>query len=293
MRGDVGPLGTGSDFSWHAQRLRRLATRSSTRSVLIRLAVSTWTTTTARARTASRWTWARVADRGLRLELLSAGLAAAVGAVAGSCPRGPGQEGAADPAKLSNPWRRSSACRSSSTTTRTSDRLRTGRSGPSMSSRSIPIEMNEDWNVISRTILPVVYAGRHRARRGTSSASATWCRACSFAEGADIRGMDLGRRSGVPPAHRHDDLLTADQFGAGPTAVALKQENGWTYGAARVITSGPSPARRRAVTSTRPPAALSFLHDPDHLDLLPEHREHLRLGELTSCPCPSTPWLPR
>jgi hypothetical protein len=28
-----------------------------------------------------------------------------------------------------------------------------------------------------------------------------------------------------------DDLLTTDQWGAGPTAVVLKQENGWTYGA--------------------------------------------------------------
>jgi len=28
-----------------------------------------------------------------------------------------------------------------------------------------------------------------------------------------------------------DDLLTSDQWGGGPTAVVLKQEKGWTYGA--------------------------------------------------------------
>jgi hypothetical protein len=35
----------------------------------------------------------------------------------------------------------------------------------------------------------------------------------------------------LEPVTATDDLLGAEKWGAGPTAVALKQQNGWTYGA--------------------------------------------------------------
>jgi hypothetical protein len=57
----------------------------------------------------------------------------------------------------------------------------------------IPIELNQDWNIISRTILPIV--------------SQNWYRRCLsklflFAQGTNRRWLDLGCWPGVSVAHR-------------------------------------------------------------------------------------------
>ena len=43
----------------------------------------------------------------------------------------------------------------------------------------VPLSLNEDWNLISRTILPVVWQDEVSPARSASRASATSCRACS------------------------------------------------------------------------------------------------------------------
>ena len=96
----------------------------------------------------------------------------------------------------------------------------------------IPLELNETWNVISRTIVPV-YIDAESPVSG----------------GKDINGMgdilqsffispkaptERGWIWGAGPAMSlptGDDGLTTDKFSVGPTAVALKQVSGWTYGA--------------------------------------------------------------
>lgn len=95
----------------------------------------------------------------------------------------------------------------------------------------IPISLSEDWNVISRTIVPYVYQENYV---GTSSQSGLADTVQSFffspvkpGPGGWIWGA--GPVLQIPTAT--DDLLGEEKWGAGPTAVVLKQQGHWTYGA--------------------------------------------------------------
>lgn len=95
----------------------------------------------------------------------------------------------------------------------------------------VPIEMNQDWNVISRTILPFI--SQDDILPGKSqSGTGDIVQSLFFSPKAP---SEAGWIWGVGPVFLlptgSDDALTTDKWGVGPTAVALKQENGWTYGA--------------------------------------------------------------
>ena len=95
----------------------------------------------------------------------------------------------------------------------------------------IPFSLSEDWNLITRTILPIVY---QENIVGTSSQAglADTMESLFFSPTKPAIG---GWVWGAGPAFllptATDDLLGAEKWGAGPTAVVLKQEKGWTYGA--------------------------------------------------------------
>jgi|SRR5579862_1390457 len=96
----------------------------------------------------------------------------------------------------------------------------------------IPIELNSDWNVISRTILPVT--DQHDIFPGAGHQSGIGDVVQSFffspkAPTADGWIWGAGPVLLLPTGS--DDLLSARKWGAGPTGVLLKQEAGWTYGA--------------------------------------------------------------
>ena len=95
----------------------------------------------------------------------------------------------------------------------------------------IPITLNQDWLLISRTVLPFVH---QENIVGTSSQSGLADTVQSFFL-SPVKPTQGGWIWGAGPAlllaTATDDLLGAEQWGAGPTAVALKQQNGWTYGA--------------------------------------------------------------
>ncbi len=95
----------------------------------------------------------------------------------------------------------------------------------------VPFTLNEDWLLISRTVLPII---SQQDMIGTSSQSGLSDTVQSFflsptqpSKGGWIWGA--GPVFLLPTAT--DDLLGTEKWGAGPTAVALKQQNGWTYGA--------------------------------------------------------------
>ena len=95
----------------------------------------------------------------------------------------------------------------------------------------IPFALSEDWNLITRTILPVVY---QENIVGTSSQSglADTMESLFFSPSKPTKGgwvWGAGPVFLLPTAT--DDLLGAEKWGAGPTAVVLKQQKGWTYGA--------------------------------------------------------------
>jgi hypothetical protein len=95
----------------------------------------------------------------------------------------------------------------------------------------VPITLNQDWLLISRTILPVVY---QENIVGTSSQGGLADTLQSFFL-SPVKPTQHGWIWGAGPAlllpTATDDLLGAEKWGAGPTAVVLKQQNGWTYGA--------------------------------------------------------------
>ncbi len=95
----------------------------------------------------------------------------------------------------------------------------------------IPIKINDDWNLISRTILPIIDA--ESPAPGIDDVSGLGNTTQSFFLSPEKKTED-GLIWGAGPVFliptATDDLLGGNQWGMGPTALALKQTNGWTYG---------------------------------------------------------------
>jgi hypothetical protein len=95
----------------------------------------------------------------------------------------------------------------------------------------VPIEINKDWNVISRTIVPLVSQKDVLPGSGSQSGLGDVVQSFFFSPKAPTAG---GWIWGAGPVlllpTGTDDLLSAEKWGAGPTAVMLKQQDGWTVG---------------------------------------------------------------
>jgi hypothetical protein len=94
----------------------------------------------------------------------------------------------------------------------------------------IPLSLNENWNLISRTVLPIVYQEKIVGTSSQSGLSDT-VQSLFFSPKAPTSGgwiWGAGPVFLLPTAT--DELLGAEKWGAGPTAVLLKQQKGWTYG---------------------------------------------------------------
>lgn len=94
----------------------------------------------------------------------------------------------------------------------------------------IPFGINEDWNIISRTILPII------DQQGIVPAGVT----DEFGLGDAVQSFFFSPKTsdpiwGVGPAMliptATDEVLGAEKWGIGPTAVILKQDGPWTCGA--------------------------------------------------------------
>jgi len=95
----------------------------------------------------------------------------------------------------------------------------------------VPISIGEKWNLISRTILPVVSQHDLFPGAGSQSGISDIVQSAFFSPKAPT---SKGWIWGVGPVFLlptgSNDLLTTDKWGAGPTAVVLKQAGPWTYG---------------------------------------------------------------
>ncbi|MFK8043284.1 transporter [Congregibacter sp.] len=95
----------------------------------------------------------------------------------------------------------------------------------------IPLELNEDWNLISRTILPILdqsdvpLSGQGESGIGDVVQSLFF----SPSEPSDS-GWILGAGPVFLMPTATDEALGAEKWGAGPTGIALKQAGPWTYG---------------------------------------------------------------
>jgi hypothetical protein len=95
----------------------------------------------------------------------------------------------------------------------------------------VPFSLNDDWLLILRTVLPII---SQQDMIGTSSQSGLSDTVQSFFV-SPTKPTESGWIWGAGPVlllpTATDDLLGTEKWGAGPTAVMLKQQNGWTYGA--------------------------------------------------------------
>lgn len=95
----------------------------------------------------------------------------------------------------------------------------------------IPFSMNDDWNLISRTILPIIdqsgYTDDNFNQSGLGdTVQSLWLSPVEPSSSGWIWGT--GAALLFPTAT--DDVLGGKKWGAGPTVVALKQTGHWTYG---------------------------------------------------------------
>ncbi|WP_424928616.1 transporter [Amaricoccus tamworthensis] len=95
----------------------------------------------------------------------------------------------------------------------------------------IPFSLNDDWNLISRTILPVVSTDGLPPGSGTHTGLADTVQSFFFSPKDTVGGgwiVGAGPAFLVPTST--DDRFGVGEWGAGVTGVVLRQSGPWTYG---------------------------------------------------------------
>lgn len=95
----------------------------------------------------------------------------------------------------------------------------------------VPLELNADWNLISRTIVPLIRQRDIAPGSGTQTGLGDTVQSLFFSPKAPTAsGWIWGAGPALLAPTGTDDLLTANQWAAGPTGLALRQQGPWTYG---------------------------------------------------------------
>ena len=92
----------------------------------------------------------------------------------------------------------------------------------------IPIALNPRWNLISRTILPVIH--QHNVVNTGSQSGLGDITQSFFFSPTDSKRFIWGAGPVLLIPTATNDFLGTEKFGLGPTLLILKQENAWTYG---------------------------------------------------------------
>ena len=104
----------------------------------------------------------------------------------------------------------------------------------------IPIKLNKDWNLISRTIIPIIWDQEDIGSLGASghqTGLGDTLQSFFLSPQRPVPSGSLGNLiwGGGPaislPSGNSDPLLGTGKWGLGPTAVGLFVKGGWTYGA--------------------------------------------------------------
>jgi len=94
----------------------------------------------------------------------------------------------------------------------------------------VPVSLNPDWNLIIRTILPVISMGSPAPTIPSSTGLGDTTQSFFLSPGKTVNGVTWG----IGPVFlwpTGNNVFGSQKWGAGPTAVILKQDEGWTYGA--------------------------------------------------------------
>lgn len=94
----------------------------------------------------------------------------------------------------------------------------------------IPITLNDDWNLISRTIVPIISQSDIFPGAGSQFGLGDTTQSLFFSPSKPVNGFVWGAGPVFYLPTNTDDLLGPNKWGIGPTAVALWQGEGWTIG---------------------------------------------------------------
>jgi hypothetical protein len=94
----------------------------------------------------------------------------------------------------------------------------------------IPFSIGDDWNVITRTILPIVHAEAPVLGADDVSGLGDILQSFFFSPKALVGGWVMGAGPVFLYPGASNDTLGGQKWAAGPTAVLLEQQSGWTYG---------------------------------------------------------------
>jgi hypothetical protein len=93
----------------------------------------------------------------------------------------------------------------------------------------IPIALSPNWNMISRTIIPIIHQGNVTGPNTSQNGLGDTVQSLFFSPNkSEPLVWAVGPVFLLPTAT--DASLGAQKWGIGPTALALKQKKGWTYG---------------------------------------------------------------
>jgi hypothetical protein len=95
----------------------------------------------------------------------------------------------------------------------------------------IPFDLGEGWDLITRTIVPVIYQASPAYGVDSEFGLGDTFQSFFFAPKRDFEGWSLGAGPVALWPTATDRSLGSGKVGLGPTAIALRQEGGWTYGA--------------------------------------------------------------
>src|SRR5208337_5038249 len=115
----------------------------------------------------------------------------------------------------------------------------------------IPISLNQEWNLILRTIVPVIDAESPAPGVDESSGLGDITQSFFFSPKDPVNGWIIGAGPVLYYPTASHEALGAGKWGIGPTFVVLKQESGFTYGLlANHISSFAGSGGRADISST-------------------------------------------
>lgn len=94
----------------------------------------------------------------------------------------------------------------------------------------IPFSVGDKWNLITRTIMPVIHAESPMSGGSSVAGFGDVVQSFFLSPKEPIGGWIVGGGPVFLYPSASEQTLGGQKWGAGPTAVALKQQNGWTYG---------------------------------------------------------------
>jgi hypothetical protein len=109
--------------------------------------------------------------------------------------------------------------------------------GPSEADRSllniqpvVPFKLNSNWNLILRTILPVIYLESPAPGIDSAFGLSDTLQSFFFSPAHSPNGITWGFGPAIQWPTGTDPLIDSGKWAAGPTFVILRQHSGWTYG---------------------------------------------------------------